>query len=158
MPMRPVCGVSVTLTTRPPRPDGMKAFVATACVMSHVPSRFRRTTVRKPLGVMSSAGREILAAGVVDEDVDAAVALERAVDERVDLVLLADVADDALDAAGRGERRRLLQRLDPAPADDDRRAEARELERGRAADARAAAADDRDLPVEDALGQDGLHQ
>ena len=60
------------------------------------------------------------------------MALERACDQRVDLLLLADVADDALDASRRGQRRGRLQRLDPAPADDDRRAEAGELERRRA--------------------------
>src|SRR5919108_144196 len=44
----------------PPRdsPCGppIMAFVATAWVMSHVPSTFSRITVRKPFGVMSSAG------------------------------------------------------------------------------------------------------
>ena len=55
MPGSPWCGESVTLTILPPRPS-IIALVATAWVISQVPSTFRRMTVRKPFGVMSSAG------------------------------------------------------------------------------------------------------
>ncbi len=55
MPGSPLCGERVTFTTLPP-PAGIIAFVATAWVISQVPSRFSLTTVRKPFGVMSSAG------------------------------------------------------------------------------------------------------
>ena len=67
-------------------------MVATAWVISHVPSTFRRITVRKPLGVMSSAGAMYWPPALLTQQVDAPVALDHAVDERVDLVLLADVA------------------------------------------------------------------
>ena len=60
MPGSPWCGESVTLTILPPRgsPSGppIMARVATAWVISQVPSTFSRSTVRKPFGVMSSAG------------------------------------------------------------------------------------------------------
>ena len=60
IPGSPWCGESVTLTIFPPRglPSGppIIAFVATAWVISQVPSTFSRITVRKPFGVMSSAG------------------------------------------------------------------------------------------------------
>src|SRR5947209_3133687 len=54
-PGRPWCGDSVTFTILPP-PAGIIALVATAWVISQVPSRLSDTTVRKPFGVMSSAG------------------------------------------------------------------------------------------------------
>ena len=56
MPGRPWCGESVTFTILPPRESGIIARVATAWVISQVPSTFSRITVRKPFGVMSSAG------------------------------------------------------------------------------------------------------
>src|SRR5919204_126346 len=55
MPGRPWCGDSVTLITFPP-PPGIIDLVATAWVISQVPSRLSRTTARKPLALMSSAG------------------------------------------------------------------------------------------------------
>ena len=55
MPGSPLCGDSVMETTLPP-PAGIIAFVATACVISHVPSTLSRMTVRKPFGVIVSAG------------------------------------------------------------------------------------------------------
>ena len=56
MPGSPWWGESVTLTILPPRASGIIALVATAWVISQVPSTFSRITVRKPFGVMSSAG------------------------------------------------------------------------------------------------------
>jgi hypothetical protein len=56
MPGRPWCGDSVTFRILPPRASGIIARVATAWVISHVPSTFSLMTVRKPFGVMSSAG------------------------------------------------------------------------------------------------------
>ncbi len=52
----PLCGESVTLKTLPPRPEGIIALVATACVISQVPSTLSRMTVLKPFGVIDSAG------------------------------------------------------------------------------------------------------
>ncbi len=77
MPGSPWWGDSVTLTILPPSPLGIIALVATAWLISQVPSTFSRITVRKPLGVMSSAGvRNCLSARVVDQQVDLAVALQ----------------------------------------------------------------------------------
>ena len=107
MPGSPWCGERVTLTILPPRASGIIARVATAWVISQVPSTFRRMTVRKPFGRDVLGGGHVLAAGVVDEQVDLAVALEHRVHERLDLVLLADVADVRLDAPAVGLRRGL---------------------------------------------------
>ena len=56
IPGRPWCGDSVTFTILPPLASGIIARVATAWVISQVPSTFSRITVRNPFGVMSSAG------------------------------------------------------------------------------------------------------
>ena len=62
---------------------------------------------------------EELAAGVVDEQVEPPVALEEAVEERVDRLLVADVERLVLEAAARRRSpRRLLERLRAAPAAD----------------------------------------
>ena len=55
IPGIPLCGESVTLRTLPP-PCGMNALVAAAWVISQVPTTFSSITVRKPLGVIASAG------------------------------------------------------------------------------------------------------
>ena len=51
----PLCGERVTLITFPP-PCGMNAFVAAAWVINQVPSTFSSITVRKPFGLIASAG------------------------------------------------------------------------------------------------------
>src|SRR4051812_7446676 len=56
IPGSPWWGERVTFTILPPRCSGIIALVATAWLISQVPSTFRVITVRKPLGVMSSAG------------------------------------------------------------------------------------------------------
>ena len=137
MPGSPWCGERVTFTILPPRASGIIARVATAWLISHVPSTFRRMTVRKPFGRDVLGGRHVLAAGVVDEQVDLAVALEHRVHERLDLVLLADVAGVCLDAPAVGLRRGLLQRLLAPAADHHSRAERRQLERAGAPEPRA---------------------
>ena len=81
-----MCGESVTLKTLPP-PCGMNAFVAAACVMSQVPTTFSSITVRKPLGVIASAGLRNCPPALFTSDVEPAVALEHAVDERVHRLL-----------------------------------------------------------------------
>ena len=135
-PRQPVVRRQRHVTILPPRASGIIAFVATAWVISHVPSTFRRTTVRKPLGVMSSAGRHVLAAGVVHEHVDLPVTLEDGVDERVDLLLLADVAHPwRRSARPRTCAAVSSQRLIAAPAHDHPRAAGRQLDRGGAAQA-----------------------
>ncbi len=93
---------------------------------------------------------EELAAGVVDEDVEPAVALEHAVEEAVDRLLVADVERLVLEGARKALRqpRGLGQRLLAAPAADHGGAEARQLQRRLAPEAAAGAGDDADLPVE----------
>ena len=78
-----------------------------------------------------------LAAGVVDEDVDSAVAIDHAIEHRVDRLVVADVHRLGLRrAAQRADGRRgFLDRLGAAPAADDGRSQAPELERGRPAKA-----------------------
>ena len=85
-----------------------------------------------------------------EEQVDAVVTLEHGVDERVHLVLLADVARMRLDLALVRAGGRLGERLLAPPADHDARAERRQLERARPAEPRAAPAHDRQLAVEQA--------
>src|SRR6185437_4578694 len=87
-------------------------------------------------------GRHVLAACVVHQRVDAAMTLEYAVDERLDLILLADVAGDRLATAFRTQRNGVLERLEPPAADDHMRTKRSELNRGRAADPGSAARND----------------
>jgi hypothetical protein len=70
---------------------------------------------------------QVLAAGVVHEQVDPAVALQDAVHQRLDLVLLADVARARLHPPFLGGRGRLVERLLAPPAHDDPRAQGGEL-------------------------------
>ena len=99
-------------------------------------------------GDLLGRGRE-LAAGVVDEHVDAAVRLQGEVDQRVRHLGLPDVAGQR-QAVGLPDRGlRLGQRLRPAAGDHDLAAVAVQGQRRRPADAGAAAGDDRD-PAHDA--------
>ena len=82
------------------------------------------------------------------------MAVEHGVDQRLDLVLLADVTGARLDAATVGLRGGLLERFGAPPADDHLGPERRQLERARPAEPRAPAADKRDLTVE----QTGLEE
>jgi hypothetical protein len=93
-------------------------------------------------------GRHVLAARVVHEQVDPPVALQNGLDERIHLVLLADVACARLDAPALGCASGLLERLLPPSAHHDPRTERGQLERGRTPETRAAAADHGNLPVE----------
>jgi hypothetical protein len=98
--------------------------------------------VSKPFGVM----RHVLAARVVDQRVDAVVPLQHPVDERRNLVLLADVADhrfaDAVTHPGG-----FVQRLEPATCDHDGRAERAQFLGGRASEPRSAPRYDDHLPL-----------
>ena len=99
---------------------------------------------------------EELAAGVVDEDVEALVALEHAVEEEPDRVLLADVELLVLEGAGQagGQLGGLGERLRPAAAADHRGAEAHQLERRLAAEAAARPGDHADLAIEQTCPED----
>ena len=55
MPGIPWCGERVTLITFPER-CGMNALVAAAWVICQVPWTFSSITVRKPFGLIASAG------------------------------------------------------------------------------------------------------
>ena len=154
MPGIPLWGESVMLTTFP-RSWGMKALVATAWVMCQVPWTFSSITVRKPFERDRLGRAQELPAGVVDEHVDAAVALEHAVDELADRLLVADVGDDRLGrAAALGDLgHHPLDRLRTASAADHRRPERGELAGARPAQPGPGARDQADLPVEQALGE-----
>ena len=155
IPGIPLCGERVTLITLPP-PCGMNALVAAAWVISQVPWTLSSITVRKPFGGDRLGRAQELAAGVVDQQVEPAVPLDHAVEERVDGLVVADVEGLGLGRCRpRLDRRdRLLERLGAAPAADHRRAQPGELERGRPAEPRARAGDDADLPVEQPWGED----
>ena len=154
MPGSPLCGESVTLTTLPPRAAGIIALVATAWVISHVPSTLSRITVRKPFGVMSSAGvRNWPPALLTSRSMRpwrSSTPSTSAPTWSSSRMSQARASTRPPSASAGG----LAQRLVAAPADDDLRAQRRELERGRAAEARAAAADDRHLAVEQAVAED----
>ena len=155
IPGIPLWGERVTLRTLP-SPCGMKALVAAAWVISQVPSTLRSITVLKPFGADRLGRAEELAAGVVDEDVEAAVALQQAVEEAADRLLLADVERLVLEGARQpgGELRGLGQRLLAPPAGDDGGAEARQLQRRLPPEAAAGAGDDADLPLEQTVSED----
>ena len=86
-------------------------------------------------------------AGVVDEDVDRAAALDDLVDQPLHVGLVRDVGGDA--DAVRERRGRLLGAVQVG--DDDARALRRQALGDRAADALRRAGDDRDLAVEAAI-------
>ena len=105
--------------------------------------------------------RRELAAGVVDQDVDLAPRRDHLLDERLDLLGLADVArrgEHAIAGGQLGDGG--VELVDGAAADRDPGAEPEQLARRRQPDPRAAAGDDRDLigeraGREDLLGRGG---
>ena len=98
--------------------------------------------------MIASAGSEELAAGIVDQQVDAPEPVKYLLDEREDLVLLTDVTSDRMDVTVRAERLGLVQRLPAPAADDDMGAKRGKLQGDGAADARTSAGDDGHLAVE----------
>ena len=148
MPGRPLCGEIVTLTILPPAPLGIIAFVATAWVISQVPSTLSRITVRKPFGVMSSAGvRNWPPALLTSRSIlpwrasTASTSASTWSSSRMSQTVRAGAARGA-------ELDGLVERLRAAAADDDLRAERSQLDRAAAAEPGAAAADERDLAGE----------
>ena len=110
------------------------------------------------VGADSLQRRGELAAGVVDQRVDAAVPFEHGGDGRAHRGLVADVAGMRARGAARGldlgAHRGELVGL--AADEGDRRAERSQLVRRAAPDARAAAGDDGDLAREQVAAEDGL--
>ena len=102
--------------------------------MGHVPSALdvQLGDRAEPLRRDRLGGSQELAAGVVDEQVEAAVPLEQAGDEAGDRLLVADVGGHRLrrTADRLDGRLRLLERFGPAAAADDDGAEPGELEGG----------------------------
>ena len=87
-------------------------------------------------------------AGVVDDYVDAPVRLDRAIDQPLDLLAVGDVG---LDRRVRAKLQLFGQRLkpvEPARAENELRAFAREMPRGGLAQPAARAGDDDDLAVD----------
>ena len=101
--------------------------MATAWVISQVPSTFRRITVRNPFGVMSSAGVRYWPPALFTSRSIRPWLSITAPAKRVDLVLLADVAHACLHAPALRHRGGLLERLGAPPADHHARAERGEL-------------------------------
>ena len=102
IPGRPLCGEIVTLMIRPP-PAGIIARVATAWVISHVPSTFSRMTVRKPFGVICSAGERNWPPALLTSTSMRPCCSSTASTSRSTCVLLADVARLRVDARVRVE-------------------------------------------------------
>ncbi len=100
-------------------------------------------------GLVGDGAGFAFGAGVVDGDVEAAEALDGAVDEAADVVLAADVGGDEFGVGAEGadfvgERAALFL---AAAGDDDLRAGTGEGERGGAADASECAGDEDDLGI-----------
>jgi hypothetical protein len=110
----------------------------------------------EPLGTDRLGRSEELAAGVVDEQIEAPVTVEDGVDEGSDRVLVADVGDDGRRAPAESPDLLpgLLDRTFPAAAADDGRAEPRELQCGLAAEPGPGPGDEADAAVEEAGGED----
>ena len=150
----PLCGESVTLKTLPPLPRGDHRLGRDR--VGHQPGALDVEPDDRPEALWRDRlrGRQELAAGVVDEQIDLAVALEHPIDQRIDLLLLADVAYAGLDQSARTERHGFEQRLLATTTYDYPRTAASQLQRHLASKAAAAAADDRYL----ALQQRGREQ
>ncbi len=149
IPGIPLWGERVTLSTLPP-PCGNEGLGRRRVghqpgplhvQLDHGAEAFRRDRLGR--------GEE-LAAGVVDQHVEPAVALEQAVEEAVDRLLVADVQRLEVEGPGHagGELRGLRQRLLAAAAADHGGAEAGQLQRRLPPEAAAGAGDDADLPLE----------
>jgi hypothetical protein len=96
-------------------------------------------------------GREVLAAGVVDERVEASAAVEREADDPLGGVWLADVAGDVVEPE---LPRRIRHHLLPAAADHDLRAAPAQLGRGGPAEPRSPAGYEHGAVGEQPLGED----
>ena len=105
------------------------------------------TTAFQPFGERSSALRDEVARGVVDEDVDPAEMPKDAFDHLVDLVRLPDVDlhRQRIEARVSQSRGALLEVLGVAAADDDACAELAETQGYRQPDTSSASRDDGDL-------------
>ena len=149
IPGIPLWGERVTLRTLPP-PCGMKALVAAAWVISQVPWTLRSITVRKPFGVIASAGLRNWPPALLTSTSRRPWRSSRRVEEAADRLLLADVEALVLEAPRQpgGELGGLRQRLLAAPAGDDGGAEPGQLQRRLAPEAAAGAGDDTDQAVE----------
>jgi hypothetical protein len=107
----------------------------------------RRIAVRKPFGVISSAGMSCWPPASL-KSTSMRPASERRVNERLDLVLLAHIAGLGRAAAWRAQCDRLAQRRVTASAKDDERADSGQLLGDRAAEAAATAREQHNAAVE----------
>ena len=154
MPGIPWWGERVTLTTLPP-PCGMKALVAAAWVICQVPWTFSSITVRKPFGVIASAGLRNWPPALLTSTSSRPwrSGSRRRTHPRPRHRGCPGLAlGGPARLANLGDR--LLERLGAAPAADDGGPQARELERGRAPEAGAHPRDRADLPFEQAGRED----
>ena len=149
IPGIPLWGERVTLSTLPP-PCGMKALVAAAWVISQVPWTLRSITVRKPFGVIASAGLRNWPPALLTRTSRRPWRSSRPSKKRPTGSSSRMSSDLVLEAAGQpgGQLRGLRQRLRAAAAADHDGAEAGQLQRRLAPEAAAGAGDDADLAVE----------
>ena len=147
----PWCGETVTLTTVPPS-------LAEAGADRGAGHRVGAVDVQAPDGAPALrrdllGGHEVLAAGVVDEHVEAPVALARGLDDPR-RVGRARGRRRRRTCSARRSRRGGLEDLLAAPGDDDVRPGGDELDRGLLAEVGAAAGDEHDAPGERVGGVD----
>ena len=123
--------------------------------MGHQPSALDVEPLHgaKALGGDVLRGGEKLAAGIVDEQIDAAVTIEHAGDQGIHLGLLADVAGCRGDAILGRQGGGLAQGLGTAATDLHRRAEGGEFDGDGPAKAGPAARHERHLAVEQAVSK-----
>ena len=132
-------------------------WVKTSRLTMKPPVRLLRTTTSKPLALIVGGGRGELAAGIVEQPVDAAVAGDDRGDRLLDLRFLADVEGVRLAACRRPPR----SRPSPSASFSGLRPvittcapKRRDLVRGAAADAAAAAGHDHGLAVKQSRLED----
>ena len=149
IPGIPLWGERVTLSTLPP-PCGMKALVAAAWVISQVPWTLRSITVRKPFGVIASAGLRNWPPALLTSTSRRPWRSSRASKKRPtgSSSRMSRISCSKLPGSPAASSRGLRQRLLAAPAGDDGGTEPGQLQRRLAPEAAAGAGDDADLTVE----------
>ena len=139
-------GLKPTNTTTPWR-RGIIDRSATSRVTAQAASTASRCTARQPFAEMSSAGATNCPPALLTSRSMRAEALERSIDERLDLLGLADVGGngEARAAVGLDRGSDRCERLRASAADDDRGPGRANSSCGRSADPGASTRDERDL-------------
>ena len=133
-----------------PPPAGRIASSTAVRAISSVPPTFSRVTACQPFARDRLRRHEVLPAGVVDEHVEPAVALEAGAHDPLRVGRLADVADHE-GGAGADLLGRRREHFLAAAGDHDAGAARGEFARGGLAETRASARDERHTFVQNAF-------